>query len=127
MGMRLRGILTSVAALLAASVLFYAADELKLPPPYATKAVNNRPRVIPQPDGAKLTVPPGFHTEIWAEDFDTPRFMMLGPGNEILLADSANPPNGVVYVFPGGNPDKRRKLIEGLNKPYGLAMLNGYL
>jgi len=65
--------------------------------------------------------------DIWAEDFNTPRFMMLGPSNEILLADSANPPNGTIYVFPGQDETKRRKLIEGLNKPYGLAMLNGYL
>ncbi|SPF33812.1 Cytochrome c, class I [Candidatus Sulfopaludibacter sp. SbA4] len=125
--MHLRGILMSAATVLAACVLFYAADNPKLPPPYATKAVNNRPRVIPQPNGAKLTVPPGFHTEVWAEDFDTPRFMMLGPGNEILLADSANPPQGAIYVFPGGDPNQRRKMIDGLNKPFGLAMLNGYL
>ena len=125
--MHLRGTLLGVALLLATSALFFAADSPKLPPPYATKAVNNRARVIPQPAGAKLTVPAGFHTQVWAEDFDTPRFMMLGPSNEILLSDSANPPGGIVYVFPGGDPGKRKKLIEGLNKPFGLAMLNGYL
>jgi glucose/arabinose dehydrogenase len=122
-----RGIPIIVAGLLAACVVFYAADEPKLPPPYATKSANNRAKVVPQPNGAKLTVPAGFHTEIWAEDFNTPRFMILGPSNEILLADSANPPGGIVYVFPGGDANKRKKLIEGLNKPYGLAMLNGYL
>jgi glucose/arabinose dehydrogenase len=125
--MHLRGTLLGVGLLLATSALFFAADGPKLPPPYATKAVNNRARVIPQPAGAKLTVPAGFHTQVWAEDFDTPRFMMLGPSNEILLSDSANPPGGIVYVFPGGDPGKRKKLIEGLNKPFGLAMLNGYL
>ncbi len=125
--MHLRGTLLGVALLLATSVLFYAADDPKLPPPYATKSVNNRARVIPQPNGAKLNVPAGFHTEVWAEDFSTPRAMLLGPSNEILLSDSANPPNGAVYVFPGGDPTKRKKMIEGLNRPYGLAMLNGYL
>ncbi len=125
--MHQRGTLLGAAILLAASVLFYAAETPKLPPPYATKAVNNRPRVIPPPSGARLNVPPGFHAEVWAEDFNTPRFMMLGPSNEILLADSANPPNGTVYVFPNHDPNQRRKLIEHLNKPYGLAMLNGYL
>jgi glucose/arabinose dehydrogenase len=125
--MHLRGTLLGVGLLLATSALFFAADSPKLPPPYATKAVNNRARVIPQPAGAKLTVPAGFHAEVWAEDFDTPRFMILGPSNEILMSDSANPPGGIVYVFPGADPNKRKKLIEGLNKPFGLAMLNGYL
>ena len=127
MNMHLRGILLPGAVLLAAGVLFFAADMPKLPPPFATKAANNGPRVIPQPANAKLNVPAGFHAEVWAEGFSTPRFMMLGPGNEILLADSANPPNGTVWVFPNQDPKQRRKLIEGLAKPYGLAMLNGYL
>ena len=42
--------------LVATAALFFAADTPKLPPPYATKAVNNRARVIPQPAGAKLTL-----------------------------------------------------------------------
>jgi glucose/arabinose dehydrogenase len=125
--MHLRGIPVAGAVLLAGGVLFFAADSPNLPPPYATKAVNNGPRVIPQPDGAHLQVPAGFHAEIWAEDFRTPRFMLLGPGNEVLLADSANAPNGTVWVFPSGDPKQRRKLIEGLSRPYGLALWNGYL
>jgi glucose/arabinose dehydrogenase len=122
--MQLRKFLPGTVALLSASALFYAAEEPKLPPPYATKASNNRPRVIPQPSGAKLQVPPGFQMEVWAEDFAKPRFMMLGPGNEILLTDSDDPPKGAVFVLQG---KERKKIIDGLNRPYGLAMLNGYL
>jgi glucose/arabinose dehydrogenase len=87
--MHLRGILLCVALCAAAAMLFQAAQNPQLPPPYATKAVSNGPRVIPKPADAKLTVPAGFHIEEWADDFTTPRFMMLGPSNEILLADSA--------------------------------------
>ena len=45
---------------------------------------------------------------------------------EILLADSGRRPDhsGIVYVLQG---KERKKLIENLNQPYGLAMLNGYL
>jgi glucose/arabinose dehydrogenase len=56
--------------------------------------------------------------------FDVPRFMLLGPNNEILLSDSARSGGGTVYVIQGG---KRKKLIEGLSQPYGLAIWNGYL
>ncbi|MBZ5726324.1 MAG: PQQ-dependent sugar dehydrogenase [Acidobacteriia bacterium] len=111
--------------LVAAAALFYAADGPQLPPPYATKAVSNGPKVIPKPAGATLRVPAGFHAEVWAEGFERPRFMMLGPSNEILLADAANRPNGAVYVFTKGS--ERKKLIAGLYQPYGLAWLNGYL
>ena len=120
--MHLRGMLLSAALFAAAVILF--AQTPPLPAPFATKSVNNGPRVIPQPEGAKLTVPPGFHIELWAEDFNVPRFMMLGPGNEILLSDSGNARQGCVYVLQGKD---RKKIIEGLNQPFGLAMLNGYL
>ena len=124
--MHLRGILLCAALCAAAAVLFQAAQNPQLPPPYATKSANNGPKVIPQPAGAKLAVPPGFHVEEWADDFNVPRFMLLGPSNEILLADSGRRPDnsGIVYVLHG---KERKKLIEKLNQPYGLAMLNGYL
>ncbi len=124
--MRLRGILVAVAVTLAAAVLFYAAENPVLPPPYATPSVTNHPRVVPQPPGAKLTVPAGFHIEMWADGFRTPRYMLLGPNKEVLLADSTRRPNGAVFVFPPqGN--KPKKLIEGLYQPYGLAYHDGYL
>ena len=125
--MRFRGLLLGAAALLAATMIFRAADNPKLPPPYATPSSNNRPRVIPQPEGAKLNVPPGFQMEIWSDDgYRRPRYMMLGPNNEILLSDAFNRPNGTVYVFPAGSKEKK-KLIGGLYQPYGLAYLNGFL
>lgn len=122
--MHWRGTLSTILTLIAAAALFYAADSPTLPPPYATKSANNRPRVIPQPAGARLKVPPGFQAEVFAEDFRRPRFMLLGPGKEVLLSDAADGPNGTIYLFQG---KERKKLIEGLNRPYGLAMLNGYL
>ena len=123
--MHLRGTLLSAA--LFAAALVVSAQNPQLPPPYATPSSNNGPRVIPQPEGAKLHVPPGFQMEIWSDDgYRRPRFMMLGPNHEILLSDAAARPNGTVYVFPAGSKEKR-KLIGGLYQPYGLAYLNGYL
>jgi glucose/arabinose dehydrogenase len=121
--MRSKGILTAVLAV-AAAAMFAAAVKPNLPPPFATPSVRNNPRVIPKPADAKLDLPAGFNAEVWAEGFQVPRFMTLGPGNEILLSDSAGAPNGVVYAIRG---TERKKLIEGLDKPYGLAFWNGYL
>ena len=124
--MHLRGILLSGGLLAAAAVLFSAADNQQLPAPHATPGVRNSPTVIPKPEGATLSVPKGFHAEVWAEGFVTPRYMTLGPGNEILLADSGRGgPDGTIYVF-GANKE-RKKLIEGLRHPYGMAFLQDYL
>jgi len=84
--------------------------EVKLPPPFATPSSTNRPRVIPKPADARLHVPDGFAVGLYAEGFEQPRYMTLGPSNEILLSDSKG---GVVYILK----PERKKLIEGLDSP----------
>jgi glucose/arabinose dehydrogenase len=121
--MHLRGFLSSCGLALAAAAVFYAAEP-KLPPPFATPSANNRPRVIPRPNGARLQVPAGFDVEVFAEGFEVPRFMVLGPGKELLVSDAANDGEGAVYVLEGG---QRKKLIGGLNRPFGLAFWHEYL
>lgn len=95
-----------------------------LPAPFATPSANNRPHVIPQPGGAKITVPKGFSVDVWAEGFRTPRFMLQGEHGEILLSDSDA---GTVYAFANGDPKQRKEVLTGLTRPYGLALLHDYL
>jgi glucose/arabinose dehydrogenase len=119
--------ISSAALILIAAFLFWAQQSPNLAPPHATPGVRNPPTVIAEPKGARLNVPAGFHTEVWAEGFTTPRYMALGPDNEVLLSDSGGRPGtGTVYVFPP-NSKERKKLIEGLNHPYGLAFWQDYL
>ena len=92
-----------------------------LPAPFETPSATNRPNVIEQPSGAKLAVPEGFKVEEYITgDFIRPRFMTFGPSDELVFSDSGarNEPNGAVYVHHGG---KLKKLIEGLDRPYGVA------
>lgn len=96
---------------------------VNLPAPYATPSAQNRPHVIPRPNGARLQVPQGFDVEEWATGFDTPRFMLLGPSNELLLSDSDC---GCVYVLTD-NGKNRKKILTGLERPYGLALWQDYL
>jgi glucose/arabinose dehydrogenase len=121
--MNLRGIVLGSTLLFAASAVFYA-QQKTLPPPFATPTVNNGPHVIRQPEGAKLSVPPGFQVEIYQEGFKVPRFMLLGPSHEVLLSDSARGTSGTVYVLQG---KERKAIITGLDRPYGLALQDGYL
>ena len=66
--------------------------------------------------------------EIYQEGFRQPRFMLLGPSNEILLSDTGGgngrDPMGTVYVLNG---KERRPVIQNLIRPYGLAVHDGYL
>src|ERR1039457_6638803 len=109
-GMNLRGFVLGSTLLFAASAVFYAQQKTPLPPPFATPTVNNGPHVVRQPEGAKLSVPPGFQVEIYQEGFKVPRFMLLGPSNEVLLSDAARGTSGTVYVLQG---KERKALIEG--------------
>ena len=90
----------------------------ELPTPFATPSARNNPTVAPRPDGARLEAPAGFVVEEFM-DFTglRPRFMMLGPGNEILISDTST--NGSVLVIKDG---VRTPIIEKLDRPYGLAL-----
>src|SRR5260370_1165075 len=102
--------------------------EAKLPAPFATPSSDNRTRVVARPDGAQLQVPHGFEIEEYATGFNTPRFMYTAPGGEIILSDSSA---GAVYVLVDKNKSyknpERKKILEGLTRPYGLAIWKDYL
>ena len=93
----------------------------ELPEPYATPSANNPPDIIARPTGAKLSVPAGFHVEEYLSGFAAPRFMLPGPGNEILLSDMGA---GIVYVI---HDKQAMPLITKLNRPYGLALYKDWL
>lgn len=129
--MRRIRILSAIAATVCyGGVLLNAQQAPKqLPPPYHTPSARNPPQVISRPDGAQLQLPAGFAIEEYATDFQRPRFMLLGPSNEILVSDSTT--NGSVFVLIDKNkdnkPDDRKVLIDGLDRPYGLAFWKDYL
>jgi len=121
--------LGALCALLVAAALAWQANPQKLPPPFHSPSANNRPEVIPRPDGARLVLPKGFQIDVYAEGFERPRFMLLGPNREVLLSDSVK--GGAVYVLQDKDGDyraeTRQKLIEGLDRPYGLAFWKDFL
>ena len=93
-----------------------------LPPPFATPSVKNGPTVIARPSGMQLKVPEGFKIDEYASGFERPRFLVEGPGGEVLVSDTI--PNGSVYALKGGT---KKAILTGLDKPYGLALYKNYL
>ncbi|MBK5293004.1 MAG: PQQ-dependent sugar dehydrogenase [Acidobacteriia bacterium] len=100
----------------------WAQKKITLPDPGPSAA--NRPQVIARPDGANLSVPKGFTVEEYATGFEKPRYMTVGPGGEVLVSDSVA--NGSVWVIQGKGKEKR-KLISGLDRPFGMAFWKDYL
>jgi len=111
-----------VSACIVVSAIF--AQDFKLPAPFATPSASNQSRVIERPAGAELKVPAGFVVEEYMSGFERPRKMILGPGKELLIADSAPGTRGAVWIARG---KEKRKLIEGLDRPFGLAFWKDYL
>lgn len=103
-------------------LLVLAWQQNPLPKPFATPSVKNPATVIARPEGMKLKVPEGFTVEEYASGFQRPRFMVEGPGGEVLVSDTVV--NGSVFALKGG---QKKVLISGLDKPYGLAFYKNYL
>ncbi len=125
----LLGLALGVAVLSNADSNPKADGSQQLPAPYATPSVYNWPKIVPKPADAVLRVPPGFKIEVFADGFQIPRFMALAPAGEVLLSDTgrvaAGANAGTVYALTG--PNQKKVLITNLDRPYGLALSQGYL
>ena len=114
---------STFAALVSSVCLLPAADpEFKLPAPYHSPNAANGAKVIPRPETARLRLPDGFVAEEFASGFQKPRVMIALPDGSILVSDSVAK-GAVVHVAKG----TKRNLLEGLDRPYGLALWKDYL
>ena len=102
-----------------------------LPKPFDSDSSTNPPKVVPAPANAKLNVPEGFEVSTFAEgDFTNPRLLIEGANGDLFLADTKD---NKVYLLRDTNKDgkidnatERFVFAEGLTKPFGLAISNGY-
>jgi glucose/arabinose dehydrogenase len=134
--MKRRELLSTMAAALPLSALAQSSGTWKqkvdLPKPYHTESANNRPQVVDRPARAKLEAPAGFRVEEYSSgEYKRPRMMLLGPSGELLLSDSERDGAGSVFLLTLDKstykPAGRRKLIANLDRPFGLALYDGYL
>ncbi|HXE91636.1 MAG TPA: sorbosone dehydrogenase family protein [Terriglobales bacterium] len=85
----------------------------------------------PQPAAAErgaLTVPPGFHVEVFAETGSTPRLLAFSPGGVLLTTAMAD---GKVLALPdtkrNGRAERVVPVLSELNAPHGIAFHEGKL
>src|SRR5438876_2386331 len=60
-----------------------------LPPPGATKSVDNGPKKAAQPKGAWPKAPAGFVVELVAEALTNPRKIIAAPNGDVFVAESS--------------------------------------
>lgn len=94
-----------------------------LPKPFATESARNQPRVVKQPEGARVRVPEGFEATVFTRDVKNPRYLMVAPNGDIFVSESGP---GRVRVLRDADGDGRPELNEvyasGLKQPFGLAL-----
>ena len=100
----------------------------RLPAPYATPSAGNPPRVVAQPAGATLHVPPGFSVSVFASDLDGPRNMLLASNGDVIVTETAA---NRITILRDANRDGvaefRYPFAGELNAPYGLALHDRWL
>jgi glucose/arabinose dehydrogenase len=94
-----------------------------LPAPYATKSVDNGPRLVRQPAGAQPRVPAGFKIEQFASGFSYPRYLATAPNGDIFVTESNQNSVKILRDTDGdGKPDLTETFANtGMNKPFGIA------
>ncbi len=109
-------------------LLVLAAGCTSSPAAPATQAPTPATSQLPASDIPGIHLPAGFQISVYARGLNTPRFMTVGPGGVLLVANRGG--NAVVALFPGASPEQAARsltLISGLNSPTSLDMHEGYL
>jgi glucose/arabinose dehydrogenase len=93
-----------------------------LPPPDVRHSVENSPRLVARPAGARPKVPPGFKVELYASGLVNPRLLRTAPNGDVFVAESRP---GVIKVLRGVGADGKvatvRTYARGLDRPFGIA------
>ncbi|QDU89296.1 Membrane bound L-sorbosone dehydrogenase [Pirellulimonas nuda] len=113
-----------------------AVGDLTLPPPYASKSVTKRSRIVPWPEGAAPRAPAGFTVTRFADNLAHPRRVYVGPSGAdyfVALSDDAGRSANRVVLLRDADGDGRVEErfdfadgANGLNQPYGMAILDDH-
>lgn len=93
-----------------------------LPPPFATKSVDNGPHVVARPEGASPRVPDGFRVELFASGLTNPRMARTAPNGDLFVVESSAARVRVLRDADGdGKPELVQVFADGLKQPFGIA------
>jgi glucose/arabinose dehydrogenase len=102
----------------------------QLPAPLATPWFRKITRVVAMPEDHRLTVPPGFSINLFADHLQFARFMALAPNGDVFLAEPVRNAGAITILRDAdgdGVAETRETFAAGLNRPFGLAFWKDYL
>src|SRR5437660_7274214 len=76
----------------------------KMPAPFATKSAGNGPEKRTPPAGFLPTVPQGFRVNVFATNFQRPRWLTVAPNGDIFVADMGS---GEIIVMRDPGQDRK--------------------
>jgi glucose/arabinose dehydrogenase len=103
------------------------AEQLVLPPHYATRGVANPSRIVAWPNGKLPTAPPGFEVSLFADPLENPRTLYPLPNGDVLVTESRRRqgPSRIILLRDDnkdGRPDRREVFLDNLNSAFGMAL-----
>src|SRR5262245_6038544 len=102
----------------------------QLPQPFHSPWFRKPTRVVAMPDGHRLTVPAGFHVNVFADHLRFARFMALAPNGDVFLAEPVRDKPAITVLRDAdhdGIAEFRATFTANLNRPFGLAFRSTYL
>ena len=90
----------------------------------------NPPKVVAQPAGAVLTLPPGFTAAIFADNLERPRQLVEAPNGDVFVSDSSTGSVLALHDADGNHvidPAERFEFATGIKQPFGLAFRDDHL
>lgn len=125
--MMLVGLFAAALPAFAAAQVTYG-KKPDLPKPFSTESAGNAPQEVKRPDGFLPKVPSGFHVNIYAESFKTPRFMITAPNGDLFVAEAGA---GKIEVLRDpkkvGSAQERETFAANLRYPFGIAFKDDYV
>jgi glucose/arabinose dehydrogenase len=138
--------------LLSSLALTSSAQQVKLPPPFATKSTTQYCEVVGWQRGQKPVAPAGFKVNLFANGLDNPRNIYIAKGGDIFVSEANTEVKGVkkigakiigaaqsqnlnksanrITLFRDRNgdgvPEFRTTFLSGLNQPFGMLILGNW-
>jgi glucose/arabinose dehydrogenase len=93
-----------------------------LPKPYATRSVDNGPKLVKRTANAWPQVPAGFKVELFISGLQNPRLIRTAPNGDAFLAESIPGRIRILRAADGASkPEVNQVFVSGLNRPFGIA------
>ena len=104
-----------------------AVGDISLPAPYATESSAKSSKIIKWADGKTPVAPEGFTVTKFADNLKNPRWIYIGPNNEVFVSESKS---DQISIFQDkdndGKFETREVFLKDLNKPFGMLILKNF-